>query len=133
MIITLERHPLLVLAVVLTITSGQQDTTVQEKVLFRQAIMPLVLVRKINVMAEERTPRTLTLDLNPMTDAEYKQFKQWIDEALYQMKYANETAILTIPKVVLKMEPIKGARIYTTKPQLVKPINSSINQKIKQL
>lgn len=69
--------------------------------------------------SEEKIPRTLTLELVPMNDREYKRFMEWIDDGLNDLRFASDQAVLTVPKIALKLEPVEQSEIQVVKHKIV--------------
>lgn len=66
-------------------------------------------------MSEEKTPRFLTLELVSMNDREYKRFIEWIHDGMNDLRNASDQAVLTVPKVVLKLDPPDTVKVVTHK------------------
>ena len=71
--------------------------------------------------SEEKIPRTLTLDLVPMNDKEYKRFIEWINDGMNDLRFASNEAVLTVPKLALKLEPVKPSEIVEVKHTIIIP------------
>ena len=70
-------------------------------------------------MSEEKKPRSLTLELVPMNDREYKRFIEWIDDGLNDLRFASDQAVLTVPKIALKLEPVEQSEIQVVKHTII--------------
>ena len=73
--------------------------------------------------SEEKIPRTLTLELIPMNDREYKRFVEWINDGLNDLRFASDQAVLTVPKIALKLDPVKKSEIQVVKHTVLIPKN----------
>lgn len=71
--------------------------------------------------SEEKIPRTLTLELIPMNDREYKRFIEWINDGLNDLRFASDQAVLTVPRVALKLKSVQPSEIQLVKHTVIIP------------
>ena len=72
-------------------------------------------------MSEEKTPRTLTLELVNMNDREYKRFVEWINDGLNDLRFASDQAVLTVPRVALKLKPVQESELELIEHKIIIP------------
>ena len=71
--------------------------------------------------SEEKIPRTLTLELVPMNDREYRRFIEWINDGLSDLRFASDQAVLTVPRVALKLKPVQESELKLIEHKIIIP------------